>query len=125
MKCLKRSLLVLLLASALLADGFVIFPPPSLTPLSVKYHKVNCDIDNGVATTTIDQEFVNNLEDGLTGGRYVFPVPRGAVIDQFKVIVDGEAKTATARKNSPLSAGTYLAIHRVENSKKVRKLVVP
>ncbi|MBN1576504.1 MAG: VWA domain-containing protein [Chitinispirillaceae bacterium] len=95
MECLKRSLLVLLSTSALFADGFIIFPPPYLTPLSVKYHKVTCAINNGVATTTIDQEFVNNQADGFTGGRYVFPIPQGAVIDQFKVVVDGEAKTAT------------------------------
>ena len=81
-------------ASALFADGFIIFPPPYNTSLSVKYHKVNCTIDNGVATTVIDQQFVNPLQDALVNGKYVFPVPRNAVITGFSVVIDGVAKTA-------------------------------
>jgi Ca-activated chloride channel family protein len=92
---LKIGVLITIISNLVLADGFVIFPPPYLTPLSVKYHKVECSINDGIATTTVDQEFVNNLDYSVTGGRYVFPVPVGAVIDQFKVMVNGELKTAT------------------------------
>jgi Ca-activated chloride channel homolog len=92
---IKLFVMLSIMSAALFADGFVIFPPPQLTPLSVKYHKVTCTVDNGVASTAIDQLFVNNQADAFTGGKYVFPVPKGALIDQFKVIIDGEAKTAT------------------------------
>ena len=77
------------------ADGFVIYPLPNPTPLYVKYHKVNCSIDNGVATTVIDQEFVNPLTDELAKGTYVFPAPKNVAITGFSVIVDGVAKQAT------------------------------
>jgi Ca-activated chloride channel family protein len=113
----KRFALVLLSASALFADGMIIFPLPTPTPLYVKYHKVRCDIDNGVATTVIDQEFVNPLADALANGKYVFPVPKNAVITSFSIVVDGVEKQAaimdateareffnTAVKNSTLAA---------------------
>ena len=95
MNILRSISLLLFFPAILIADGFIIFPPPEVTPLSVKYHRVNCTIDNGVATTTVDQVFVNTNEYDVTGGRYVFPVPAGASIDQFRVIVDGVEKTAT------------------------------
>ena len=95
MKYMNRILLVLLSASALFADGFIIFPVTYETPLTVKYHKVTCTIDNGIASTTVDQEFVNTRDIEAESGRYVFPLPAGATVEQFKVVVDGEAKTAT------------------------------
>jgi len=88
-------LAVISVSSVLFADGFIISSSTYLTPLSVKYHKVTCTIDNGVATTTVDQEFVNNQDYALVNGRYVFPVPRGAAVGQFKIVVDGEEKVST------------------------------
>ncbi len=93
---IKTGLFILLTTSLLLADGFVVFSLPNPTPLYVKYHRVNCTIDNGVATTVIDQEFVNPLTDELAGGTYVFPVPKNAAITGFSVVVDGVARQATA-----------------------------
>jgi Ca-activated chloride channel homolog len=91
----KSGLLFLACAAILFADGFVIFPLPNPTPLYVRYHKVACSIDNGVATTVIDQEFVNPLEDALANGTYVFPIPKNAAITGFSVVVDGAARQAT------------------------------
>lgn len=95
MRFLKTTLFFFILIVNVSADGFIIFPNPYPTPLSVKYHNVTCSIDNGIASTTIDQVFINNQTDALANGRYVFPVPEGAVIDQFKIIINGESKTAT------------------------------
>jgi Ca-activated chloride channel family protein len=97
MKALFKACLITVCASvSLFADGFVIFPElPYPTPLSVKYHRVTVTIDNNVAVTSIDQEFVNAMADELVGGEYIFPVPSGAVVDNFGVVVDGEALTAT------------------------------
>jgi Ca-activated chloride channel homolog len=86
---------LLLLASFLFADGFIIFPLPNPTPLYVKYHRVYCTIENGVATTVIDQEFVNPLTDELAKGTYVFPIPANATINGFTIVVDGIEKQAT------------------------------
>ncbi|MBN1757003.1 MAG: VWA domain-containing protein [Chitinispirillaceae bacterium] len=95
MNPVKVVTVVLSTVVALSADGFIIFPPPHVTPLSVKYHNVTCTIDNGVATTVVDQEFVNNQDFTVSEGRYVFPVPRDAAIDGFSMVVDGEEKNTT------------------------------
>jgi Ca-activated chloride channel homolog len=91
----KIGVFTLAFFSVLFADGFIIFPLPNPMPLSVKYHKVTCTIDNGVATTVIDQEFVNPLGGELAKGTYIFPVPRNAVITGFSIVVDGQARQAT------------------------------
>jgi Ca-activated chloride channel family protein len=70
------------------------FPGPYPTPLTVAYHRVTVDIDNGVARTSVDQEFVNETDQSLSQGRYVFPVPEGAVVGEFAVEVDGAVKQA-------------------------------
>ena len=58
---------MLLLSGALpvMADGIILPPPPPPGPftdppwLTIKYHRVDVTIDNQVATTRIDQVFVN------------------------------------------------------------------
>ncbi|MBN1308367.1 MAG: VWA domain-containing protein [Chitinispirillaceae bacterium] len=95
MKSNKIFLMAVLCAAGLFADGFIIFPPEYLTPLTVKYHKVTCDIVDGIATTVIDQEFINNQEYDAVDGQYIFPVPAGVSISEFNVVVDGVEHAAT------------------------------
>src|SRR5678815_1727637 len=74
------------------ADGFIVIRDPSTTaripghfdfaPLSVTYHRVTVDINDQVATTTVDQEFYNPNPQRLEG-TYMFPLPEGAHIDKF------------------------------------------
>lgn len=80
------------------ADGIIIIEPPVPIPgptpirdvaLTIKYHRVDVTIENNVATTHIDQVFVNDL-DFLAEGTYIFPVPEGAAISDFVMWVDGE-----------------------------------
>jgi Ca-activated chloride channel family protein len=80
------------------ADGIIIIEPPFPEPfplpirdmaLTIKYHRVDVTIENNVATTRIDQVFVNDL-DFLAEGTYIFPVPEGAAISDFVMWVDGE-----------------------------------
>ncbi len=63
--------------------------PPFQTPLRVKYHRVNVTIDQQVATTKIDQSFVN---DGAyqVEGTYIFPLPIDATVSDFAMWVDGQ-----------------------------------
>ena len=85
-------LLFLLLPAAALADGLIVIPTPLPVrdpfPLEVKYHHVDVTIRDQVAKTSIDQEFFNPTGARLEG-MYVFPLPKGAVIRDFAMEIDG------------------------------------
>jgi len=54
------------------------------------YHDVEVTIRDGVVTTHVDQRFRNDTGRDVEG-RYVFPLPTGAVVSSFTMWVDGEA----------------------------------
>jgi Ca-activated chloride channel family protein len=94
------SLLMLLLAlgcltNPVLADGIIIIDPPPEPPpdwsawLSIRYHRVQVSIENQVTTTRVDQVFRNDSHVAVEGD-YVFPLPPGAVVDDFTMWVDGK-----------------------------------
>ena len=79
-----------------LADGIIIpDPPPIPEPvpleeswLRIRYHRVTVSIQNQIAVTRVEQEFVNDL-DWEVEGTYIFPIPKGATISKFVMWVDG------------------------------------
>ncbi len=83
------------MVSPALADGIIIPEPPPDVPvtevpnLAIKYHKVKVTIDDQVATTYVDQVFVNESRYELEG-LYIFPLPEGAAVSEFAMWVDGE-----------------------------------
>ena len=91
------------------ADGVIVVDPPPCDPacpeptiigdqLVVKSHRVDVAIADQVATTKIDQVF-HNPNDWVAQGTYIFPIPEGATIDHFVMVVNGEpveAKILTA-----------------------------
>lgn len=92
------------------ADGFIVVPPPHPVPgvtpvqrafpLEVKFHKVDVEINEMSATTYIDQEFYNPTSQRLEG-YYMFPIPKGAVINKFSMFINGketEAELLDAKK---------------------------
>ncbi len=87
---------VALFANPVLADGIIIIdppvpPPPDWSPwLTIRYHRVHVDIADQVATTRIDQVFRNDSPIAAEG-TYVFPLPPGAVVQEFLMWVDGKA----------------------------------
>jgi Ca-activated chloride channel family protein len=97
------------------ADGFIIIhdPPPAthvpghfrFAPLEVTYHRVSVDIQDSVATTTVDQEFYNPNGSRLEG-TYLFPLPEGTHIDKFSMDVNGKMMEAEL-----LDAGKARAIY--------------
>jgi len=95
-------LLLLVCLTPCLADGILIPGPPD-TPVpevpyfDIKYHHVKCEIHDQIATTYIDQAFVNNTGRALEA-TYLFPVPAGAVINDFKLHADGQEITARLLK---------------------------
>ena len=79
-----------------LADGIVIPDPPPLSGpvllediwLTIRYHRVTVTIENQIAVTHVEQEFVNEY-DWEVEGTYIFPLPVGASISKFVMWVDG------------------------------------
>jgi Ca-activated chloride channel family protein len=71
------------------ADGVIIPDRPDIAYLTIKYHRVNVDVKDQVATTHIDQVFVNE-SDWMVEGTYLFPLPEAAAISEFVMWVDGE-----------------------------------
>ncbi len=97
----KRTLVASLVVLAAIAvastpahgDGFILPDLPEIGRVDVVYHDVEIDARDGVVTTRVDQVFRN--ETGRTlEGRYVFPIPPGAVVTSFLLWVDGEALEA-------------------------------
>src|SRR4030042_1678839 len=90
-------LLVLLVGPTVpaMADGIVIPHPPPDVPivevpyLTIKYHRVTVTIEEQVATTHVDQVFVNEGRHEVEG-TYIFPLPEEATISEFSMWVDGE-----------------------------------
>jgi Ca-activated chloride channel family protein len=95
--CGSLMLLALLLGPTVpvLADGIVIPMPPPDIPimevpyLTIKYHRVTVTIEDQVATTHVDQVFVNEARFEVEG-TYIFPLPEEAAISEFSMWVDGE-----------------------------------
>ncbi|MFZ3133820.1 VIT domain-containing protein [Methanothrix sp.] len=78
------------------ADGIIIVdPPPGVDvrldqSLAIKYHHVDIQIKDQVATTRVDQVFVND-NPWAAEGTYIFPLPQGAAVSDFVMWVDGKA----------------------------------
>ncbi len=95
-----------LLAASAHADGLIVVSNPptvirghfTFAPLEVTYHKVDCDIQDQVAVTSVDQEFYNPNNARLEG-EYIFPVPLNAHISKFAMDIDG--KTTGRESSSP------------------------
>lgn len=86
-------LIVCFLSTNLFADGFIVIPRPhplpNPFPLEVVYHNVDVKIDEQIAVTKIDQSFYNPSQYQLEGF-YIFPVPKGAVINNFTMTINGK-----------------------------------
>ncbi|MBN1977950.1 MAG: VWA domain-containing protein [Anaerolineae bacterium] len=89
-------ILLLAIAIPVLADGIVIpDPPPEPMPpdemgwLTIRYHRVDVTIEDQVAITRVEQEFVNEY-DWEAEGTYIFPLPEGAAVSEFAMWVDGK-----------------------------------
>ncbi|PIQ26304.1 hypothetical protein COW36_15060 [bacterium (Candidatus Blackallbacteria) CG17_big_fil_post_rev_8_21_14_2_50_48_46] len=87
------------------ADGILIPHPPHhlIEPLpkipnfSIKYHRVQVDIQHPYAKTRVDQVFHNPSNRELEG-TYLFPIPEAASISQFSMDVDGKQTPAQLLK---------------------------
>lgn len=78
-----------------LAQESTPLPPDIIEPpiwefdgLRIEYQRVNVTIENQVATTHIDQLFVND-NNWMLEGQYLFPLPEGAAVSQLTMWVNG------------------------------------
>jgi len=78
-----------LLQAVALADGMILPDHPERGWLTVTYHHVSVSVEDGVVITRVDQEFRNDTSQPIEG-RYVFPLPHGAVVSDFSMWVNGE-----------------------------------
>ena len=93
-------LLLALLPAVGRGDGFIVIhnAPPSVghftfAPLEVSFHRVEVKIDDQVAVTWVDQEFVNPNSVRMEG-TYLFPLPPGSHIDKFQMDINGKMEEA-------------------------------
>ncbi|MBK8433306.1 MAG: hypothetical protein IPL28_19320 [Chloroflexi bacterium] len=67
----------------------LIMPPIwQMEGLRIAYQSVDVQIANQIATTRIDQLFVND-GDGMLEGVYLFPLPVGATVTELTMWIDG------------------------------------
>ena len=57
--------------------------------LKIAFHRVDVQIDNQIAHTSIDMKFVNEGE-GLAEGTFVFPLPLDASVDSLTMYINGQ-----------------------------------
>ncbi len=91
------AIIIIIYSNISFADGFIVIPRPNPLPnpfpLEVVYHKVDVKIDGQSAITKIDQSFYNPSDFQLEGF-YIFPIPKGAVINNFTMIINGKETKA-------------------------------
>ncbi|MHC5053485.1 MAG: VIT domain-containing protein [Planctomycetota bacterium] len=81
------------------ADGIIMprpWPgprPEAQIPPAIKYHKVKVDVRGRIATTTVDQVFINPNRRPMEG-EYIFPIPERASVSRFTLDIDGETVEA-------------------------------
>jgi Ca-activated chloride channel homolog len=71
------------------ASGVLLPDDRGLPALAMVSHKVQVNIEDQVAMTTIEQSFRNHTSRSLEA-TYIFPVPRGASVNKFSMWIDGK-----------------------------------
>jgi len=84
--------LVLLATASAWAQGIVIPNEPDLPPLALQRHDVRVDIVQQAAVTTVEQVFRNHTDRKLEA-QYIFPLPKGAAVSKFSMLIDGKEVT--------------------------------
>src|SRR6186713_3014473 len=83
------TLVTLAVSASAPAAGMLIPDDKALPPLAMVNHHVTVSIDDQVAITEISQVFRNHTDRQLEA-TYLFPVPKGASVNKFTMLVDGK-----------------------------------
>jgi Ca-activated chloride channel family protein len=82
----------LLFAAPAGAIGLLVPSQPGIPSLKLASHRVEVDITERGARTRVTQEFVNPTGRQLEG-TYLFPMPKGATVDEFALWMNGKRET--------------------------------
>jgi Ca-activated chloride channel family protein len=85
-------LLLLMAAGLALADGMLLPMRPEIPAFGVSYHRVEVNIDRQIATTEVDQAFINR-SGRQAEGTYIFPILDGMTISKFSMYAGDEELT--------------------------------
>jgi Ca-activated chloride channel family protein len=80
---------LLAFAGAAPAHGLLIPEEKTVPPLAMLNHKVSITIEDQVAMTNVEQTFRNHTDRNLEA-TYIFPVPKGAGVNEFAMWVEGK-----------------------------------
>ncbi|MCD6406081.1 MAG: VWA domain-containing protein [Planctomycetes bacterium] len=101
---------VFALAGASRATGFMVPGDPRLRCLQLESHRVNVRIEDQGAVTTVVEVFKNQHKRELEA-TFVFPLPKGAAVSDFKMYVNGNLVTGEVVEAGE-ARRTYQAIVR-------------
>lgn len=93
-KCLL-AILFLIVSTSSFASGLLNPINSQYQALKIQSHHVNVVIEDGYATTTIEQEFYNPNQSELEA-LYAFPIPDKAVVGEFIYWINGQPVIAEA-----------------------------
>ena len=88
MKSFLRLLIVMLLLGAAQSAAAQVATDPSW--LKLDYQRVRIAIADQIAVTRVEMQFTNT-GTGLAEGTFIFPLPKGAAVDQLTLFIDGMA----------------------------------
>lgn len=89
---LLPALFVLVASQRAEAIGLLVPTDPGVGPLQLVSHRVEAKVVERGAVTTVTQEFQNNTDRQLEA-TYLFPLPKGASIDEFALWMNGKRET--------------------------------
>jgi Ca-activated chloride channel family protein len=111
---LWAAVLFLAAAAPAMAQGLIIPDEPDLPPLALVRHRVTVEIDRQAATTTVEQVFLNNTDRQLEA-QYVFPIPRGATMSRFTMLVNGKQKAGEVVEKNQARQIYNSIVHRSQD----------
>jgi Ca-activated chloride channel homolog len=109
-RCLPVLSLMLLGASTAQGRGLLIPQDKSLPPLAMLNHRVEVTIEDQAAVTRVEQTFRNHTSRALEA-TYLFPVPRGAGVNDFTMWV-GDRKVKGELVEAKQARSVYTSIVR-------------
>jgi len=88
-KLLMSIFFLVLLSSTLYPIAILIPVDEHYPPLDIKYQRVDVKITDKVATTKVEQVFINKVNRPIEA-TYIFPVPKGASVTDFYIYINGQ-----------------------------------
>lgn len=96
------------------AQGFLIPTQPNIEPLSIKFQRVQVNIQDRGARTTVTQVFTNHTSRILEA-TYIFPIPEDATVSNFVLYINGKPKQGTMLVKEKATAIYQSIVRRMQD----------